>query len=130
MNKLLALLLLLALSAAGANSLPYHPFRKVGTNYYDLRPLYLWRIGLIQKQAASNAATRESVAAARYAPDDAKAVNAAGAKSSQAAAAYKAAKNACPLPAWVPSGAYTVAEVWKDGLLLLGGTAGPIALKG
>jgi hypothetical protein len=43
-NKFAVILLgaLSAFTAAGADSMAYHPLRKVGTNYYDLRPLYTW----------------------------------------------------------------------------------------
>jgi hypothetical protein len=44
MSKFIVVLLavLAALTASGADLMPYHPFRKLGTNYYDLRPLYAW----------------------------------------------------------------------------------------
>lgn len=60
MNKFLALLLLSALSVTGADSLPYHPSRKIGTNYYDLRPLYTWRAKLLPANSAYLAARQKA----------------------------------------------------------------------
>src|ERR1035437_5113508 len=56
MNKnILSLLAALsALTAVGADSFPYHPFRRIGTNSYDLRLLYTWRGNKSAPRAAAN----------------------------------------------------------------------------
>ena len=41
--QLSAFIFLAGISAFAWERMPYHPFRQIGTNHYDLRPLYGWR---------------------------------------------------------------------------------------
>jgi hypothetical protein len=126
MNKLLALLFLVTLSAAGADYLPYHPFRQIGTNYYDLRPLYSWRLSVQAKAQAETKLRQEADGAAMGAMTsggnaNVAAANAAAARLNRGLNDLGTAQRACPLPQWIIPGGpvLRVVQVWKPDLLLL-----------
>lgn len=125
----------IAVAALGADTVPYHPFRQIGTNYYDLRRLYAWRLTVQAKARADTNARDEANGAALGAmttgkPSDVAAANAAAARSHQTVAALGAAERSCPIPQWIIPGGPTfrVQAVWQPDMLLLRGAASGSAI--